>query len=74
VFEVELPGERPVFEVSGLGSRPVQVDTKLYEVTIDLEHRTLALIWCGRHPLKQSLPHKTLNVLESSITTTLKNG
>jgi hypothetical protein len=74
LFEVQLPAERPVFEVPGLGARPVDVDTRLYQVTIDLEQRALALIWCGRHPLKRSLAQKTLNALESSISTTLKYG
>lgn len=73
-FEVVLPAERPVFEVPVLGRKPREIDSELYQITIDLDPRTLVLIWCGRSPLKQALPQQTLNELQASVVTTLKRS
>jgi len=73
-FEVVLPAERPVFEVPLLGRKPIEIDSKLYQITIDLDQRTLGMIWCGRSPLRQSLSQKTLNELQASVITTLKRS
>lgn len=73
-FEVVLPGERPVFEIPALRSEPMEIDSELYQITIDLDQRTLGMIWCGRAPLKQSLPQKTLNELQASVMMTVKRS
>ncbi|MGD8319564.1 MAG: DUF2169 domain-containing protein, partial [Gemmatimonadota bacterium] len=52
---LRLPGERPWFQVHGMASSPLEVETELYMVDIDATARTVTLIWVGRHPLKSAL-------------------
>jgi len=57
VMGVYLPGERPVFRIPamGPGGREVEVDTQLYHLFIDVDKRSLSLVWTARTPWSKPL-------------------
>ncbi|HKJ02100.1 MAG TPA: DUF2169 domain-containing protein [Longimicrobiales bacterium] len=62
---LQLPGERPWFQVHGMGARPLELESELYLVDIDATDRTVVLIWVGRHPLDVPLEPKRLAAIEA---------
>lgn len=64
---LRLPGERPYFQVHGMGRRPVEMDAELYMVDIDVPARTVVLIWVGRLPLDVPLEPARLDEIEADV-------
>jgi hypothetical protein len=66
-YRVQLPKEKPIFRIDGLYPKPTEMNSELLLIYVNMQEKTVEMIWAGRTPLSRELMPGETNELVGKV-------